>query len=177
MESKVLGLVLKVRNLLRNEMHKKALGPQCQILIKPSFDDMICFNIDKLTHINHMRIEEGRNVYEVNKYIWKRNEDLKKHYNPVLRMITSEEITPTISKSSATIESEKLHDLLSSLKNIKVQVIPEMESFGLDGISYELLINEPYRKIRFEWWQDGPENWKKIVETTNKIINLIDRES
>ena len=175
MDQDYIKFTLKAHDVLRSGMSRNILGPMYQILIKPSFENPVCFNIDKMTHIKHRKIEESRNVYEVNKCTWVKHEDFDDYNGYIKRVEFLKACVPTILKDTKTIESESFHDLLVGLKKIKVYTMPKLEKIILDGTSYELYIHDAHA-IRFGWQENGPSNWKKTVAMTNNIIEILEKE-
>jgi hypothetical protein len=63
--------------------------------------------------------------------------------------------------------------ILDILQHQIAFIIPEA-TIGLDGTTYELLIERGFSKVQFTWWCDPPLGWKALGEVANKILSRTD---
>jgi hypothetical protein len=68
------------------------------------------------------------------------------------------------------IPVEEVREILGILDRHVFPVVPEATS-GLDGTTYELLIERGLNKVQFNWWCEPPEVWKALGELSRRLLN------
>lgn len=76
--------------------------------------------------------------------------------------------------SVTPLDSLSIQEHLSKLKQLNLPLSVEYFPTGYDGTSYYLEIFSPSAKIiSINWWQDGPAEWKSIIDWYHKMINYL----
>lgn len=85
------------------------------------------------------------------------------------------EITKTVDwqREVPTLEARELMEIL---ERQVLPVVPET-ILGLDGTTYELLIERGFSEVRFTWWCDPPRVWKALGEVAKTLLNRADAAS
>jgi len=86
-----------------------------------------------------------------------------------------EEITKGISWRREVSPTE-VREILDILQHQVISVVPET-IVGLDGTTYELLIERGFSKVQFTWWCEPPEVWKTLGEVSKRLLSIADAES
>src|SRR5271157_4177815 len=87
----------------------------------------------------------------------------------------SEEITKGISWRREVSPTE-VRDILDILEQQVISVVPET-FMGLDGTTYELLIERCFSKVQFTWWCEPPAGWKALGEVSKRLLSIADATS
>jgi hypothetical protein len=66
--------------------------------------------------------------------------------------------------------------IVATLESQLISVVPE-SVLGLDGTTYELLIERGFNRIRFTWWGEPPRAWRVLRELSNTLLDLADAAS
>jgi len=59
--------------------------------------------------------------------------------------------------------------LIGNLKDITTPPFPSYGG-GLDGITFEVKIENGLNKAHFSWWVECPERWKELEYLANRLI-------
>jgi hypothetical protein len=74
------------------------------------------------------------------------------------------------------VSPTEVREILDVLQHQVVSVVPET-IVGLDGTTYELLIQRGFSKVRFTWWCEPPAVWKALGEVSTRLLNIADATS
>jgi len=74
------------------------------------------------------------------------------------------------------IPSAEAGEILDILQHEVAPIDPE-GNFGLDGTTYELLIERGFSKAQFTWWYEPPLVWKALGEVSKKLLSTVDATS
>lgn len=74
------------------------------------------------------------------------------------------------------IPPHEAKEIMDILEHQVVSIAPE-EISGLDGTTYELLIERGPNKVQFRWWCDPPRGWQALGEVSERILNVADAAS
>jgi hypothetical protein len=85
------------------------------------------------------------------------------------------EITKSISWRREVAPAEA-REILDILQHQVAPIVPE-SNFGLDGTTYELLIERGSSKAQFTWWYEPPLVWKALGEVSKKLLSTVDATS
>jgi hypothetical protein len=79
-----------------------------------------------------------------------------------------EEITKSINwhREVPPAEAKELSDIAESLTTVGVA----QSKSGLDGTSYELVIERGSQKVQFAWWSEPPEVWKSVGDLSKRLL-------
>ncbi|MGB2634310.1 MAG: hypothetical protein WAM58_10275 [Candidatus Acidiferrum sp.] len=86
-----------------------------------------------------------------------------------------EEITKGISWRQEVSPTE-VREILDILEHQVISVVPETV-MGLDGTTYELLIERGFSKVQFTWWCEPPAVWKVLGEVSKRLLSVADATS
>jgi hypothetical protein len=86
-----------------------------------------------------------------------------------------EEITEAMSWRREVSPTE-VRDILDILEHQVISVVPETV-MGLDGTTYELLIERGFSKVQFTWWCEPPAVWKALGEISKRLLLIADATS
>ncbi len=86
-----------------------------------------------------------------------------------------EEITEAMSWRREVSPTE-VRDILDILEHRVISVVPE-PIIGLDGTTYELLIERGFSKVQFTWWCEPPTGWKALGEVSKRLLSISDATS
>ena len=69
-------------------------------------------------------------------------------------------------------KTRELRRHLDRLWGMSIPVVPDLtERVGRDGVGYELvLFGNGCSQVRFEWHNDGPRQWRPLIDTVMKMI-------
>jgi hypothetical protein len=86
-----------------------------------------------------------------------------------------DEITKTIDwqREVPTLEAREIMEIL---ERQVLPVVPETIE-GLDGTTYELLIERGFNKVQFTWWCEPPRVWKALAKVAKALLNRADAAS
>jgi hypothetical protein len=68
------------------------------------------------------------------------------------------------------------HRILAILENRVASVSPE-HVMGLDGTTYDLLIERGFNKVQFTWWCEPPAAWQALGELSKMLLERADAAS
>src|SRR5688572_20350300 len=71
------------------------------------------------------------------------------------------------------IQRHEAREIIDILEHQLVSIAPE-SILGLDGTTYELLIERGFSKVQFTWWCDPPRVWKALGEVSERILAMAD---
>ncbi|HTF24484.1 MAG TPA: hypothetical protein VK937_11295 [Candidatus Limnocylindria bacterium] len=74
------------------------------------------------------------------------------------------------------IPPEEVEEILDTLKSQIPSAVPEAIS-GLDGTTYELLIERGSNMVQFTWWCGPPRVWKALGELSTRLLNRANASS
>lgn len=74
------------------------------------------------------------------------------------------------------VPPSKAEKITAALESLVMSVVPA-EVFGLDGTTYELLIERGFNKIQFTWWGEPPAAWRALRELSNALLSVADAAS
>lgn len=86
-----------------------------------------------------------------------------------------EDITKSIDWQREVPPSE-VKKIISTLEHQVISVAPD-SVFGLDGTTYELLIERGFNRIQFKWWGEPPAAWRTLRELLSTLLDLADAAS
>ena len=84
-------------------------------------------------------------------------------------VLSLKEITKSIGWQQ-DIPPVEAREILDTLKSQVPSTVPEAIS-GLDGTTYELLIERGFNKVQFTWWCEPPGVWKALGELSRRLLN------
>jgi hypothetical protein len=85
------------------------------------------------------------------------------------------EITKSI-KWQREVPEANLRNILTRLQHAVVAVVPDLV-LGLDGTSYELIIERGLNSVQFVRWCEAPQAWKTLGEAAKTILTWADSAS
>jgi hypothetical protein len=127
----------------------------CQLLELPSFDNPVSWDIVK---INARRCRES----QLFRTCWRWDQDIETFSNPVERQKYGATFLPTIETGHVLVDHERIDALLVRIRSVPVSLAIAHPSLGLDGISYEFAVGEPFCNSRIHWWQRLPDEWREL---------------
>ncbi len=68
------------------------------------------------------------------------------------------------------ISPAEAREILDTLESQVPSTVPEV-IFGLDGTTYELLIERGFNRVQFAWWCEPPAVWKALGELSSRLLN------
>src|SRR3990170_3716184 len=71
----------------------------------------------------------------------------------------------------ADIPAAELQDLLGAVRSARVSPVGDC-GFGLDGVSYELTIEEGMAHATYRWWMTPGEGWSPLADIADRILQL-----
>jgi hypothetical protein len=83
-----------------------------------------------------------------------------------------EDITKSMEWQREVPQSEA-KKLTAALEHEALYVTPESVE-GLDGTTYELLIERGFNRIQFKWWGEPPAAWRALREVSSTLLDLAD---
>jgi hypothetical protein len=69
----------------------------------------------------------------------------------------------------SALSSSDYDYLIGNLKDITTPPFPSYGG-GLDGITFEVKIENGLNKAHFSWWVECPERWKELEYLANRLI-------
>lgn len=67
-------------------------------------------------------------------------------------------------------------EITAILEHLVVSVAPQGFA-GLDGTTYDLLIERGFNRIRFTWWSEPPAVWQALGSLSKTLLKRADTES
>jgi hypothetical protein len=86
-----------------------------------------------------------------------------------------EEITEAM-RWRREVSPTEVRDILDNLEHRVIPVVPE-PIIGLDGTTYELLIERGFSKVQFTWWCEPPPAWNALGEVSKRLLSVADATS
>jgi len=71
------------------------------------------------------------------------------------------------------VPAAEANEILDILQHQIAYTVPEA-TIGLDGTTYELLIERGFSKVQFTWWCEPPLGWKSLGEVARKVLSRTD---
>jgi hypothetical protein len=71
------------------------------------------------------------------------------------------------------VPAAEASEILDILQHQIAFIVPEV-TIGLDGTTYELLIERGFSKVQFTWWCEPPLGWEALGEVARKILSRTD---
>jgi hypothetical protein len=107
---------------------------------------------------------------------WRRQIDIEKFRDPVVRLShgVGMRLRPTIEEVDVQLVTDPVASLLSRAAALAVPPHILNSSFGLDGISYELVFGQSFVQSRFRWWCRTPTGWEPLAAMLQEIETLVD---
>lgn len=101
-------------------------------------------------------------VFTLERSIWRRDLDSAKFSSPFDRLQYSRLLQPTIEQELWAVEPDVAQAWIEEFSALKLPVIINHASPGLDGTTYECGFGDPFRGCSFTWWQSAPAEWSAI---------------
>jgi hypothetical protein len=90
----------------------------------------------------------------------------------LLAMVTRDEDREELTKGISwkrEVPLAEARELSGILKGLTIAIVPQ-GGMGLDGTTYELLIERGFNKVQFTWWSDPPEAWKSLGDLSKRLL-------
>lgn len=144
-----------------------------KILYMPSLDPIVNWEVFKVKN-------DISNKYFVVKTYWDGTEDFKKYSsmqsevktNNSLSTTRTLDINPTVISKKYDLNSDFAENLISKLKEIKINPFSDNSPIGCDGTFYELSFKDSYYKLDMLWWEEGPENWTELTVFIKELLSI-----
>lgn len=63
----------------------------------------------------------------------------------------------------ANLNANELADYMKNGRSIRIALLNDTGTLGLDGTSYGLCDRHLYHDFRLKWWESGPEEWRELT--------------
>ena len=143
--------------------------------------EMPSFEGELSVRLMEKRDSEGRASYSL---VCEKKPPLDPEEGPMIAGIRSgvfgddldlKEITKSIGWQQ-DIRPVEAREILDTLESQVPSAVPEA-IFGLDGTTYELLIERGFNRIQFTWWCEPPAVWKALGELSERLLNMANAPS
>jgi hypothetical protein len=82
---------------------------------------------------------------------------------------------PTLEIESAECETDWALQAIAPFKDLSLLMLPK-HSWGLDGVTYELVIGDLMCALRLKWWSDGPAEWRTAITSVRQTLREIESD-
>ena len=148
-----------------------------QLMMMPSFTSTVGWQIYQRSPILYRRrpIEnDGKPRFLGCRTEWVQEEDLKRFSSPVTSLKHLSELAPTMRFQSVELDPEWLQSKQTELRSISIAPYVDSETFGLDGVRYEITQNGFKTHSCFNWWCDGPDEWRPLTKIVLAMLDELE---
>lgn len=141
--------------------------PICQLLILPSFENPISWDVIKVAS------RQAGAQTRLYRSCWRMDLDSQAMSSPVERLKHPRPFKPTLETEWVLIDSGKLAAILARLQDIRILLTPPNAPGGCDGTIFELAVGGFFCNARIGWWCDLPEEWhglRPVVEELERFF-------
>lgn len=142
--------------------------PVCQLLILPSFENPISWDVIKVAS------RQGGAQNRLYRSCWRMDLDSQAMSSPVERLQHPRPFKPTLETEWVLIDSGKLTAILARLQGIRIPIAPSSAHAGCDGTSFELAVGDFFSNARIGWWCDLPEQWHELRTVIVELERLFE---
>ena len=134
-----------------------------QYLVLPSFSPPIAWDVFRRRRRGH------EDDYVLVRSSWRSDLDLEKLRTPVERLRHPYPLGPTVDVHQLAAASDDLARLAAELAALEVPIGAPRQVAGLDGVTYEVAIEQPPHhialaaKCRLSWWFEPPRQWAALA--------------
>lgn len=134
-----------------------------QIIKEPSFENPISWEIFECNESPIICVRSE----------WDKLHDSQIFQSPIERLKHLGKINPSITYEKKDLGSD-IDKLLKQFSTISLPVCSCDRMLGLDGVTYELIVNEGMTKVSFQCWEGSSGNWKDLDKYVQEIIESIE---
>jgi hypothetical protein len=134
-----------------------------QYLILPSFTPPVAWDVFRRRRRGH------EDDFVLVRSSWRSDVDLEKLRTPVERLRHPYPLVPTLEVHQLNAESGELAHLAAELAALRVPIGAAPSVVGIDGVTYEVAIEQPPHhiafsaKCRLSWWNEPPAAWEGLA--------------
>lgn len=145
-----------------------------QYLVLPSFTPPVAWDVFR------RRSRNQDDDFVLVRSCWRSDIDLEKLQTSVERLRHPYPLIPTIEVHQLTSSSGDLASLAAELAAMRLPVGAPASVFGLDGVKFEIAIEQPPHhialaaKCRLSWWHKPPETWEALAAWVQRAESIFD---
>lgn len=138
----------------------------CQLLILPSFENMICWDV---LDIDFERDTAGTRLHRT---CWRMDIDYERLSDPIERLKHPRLYYPTLESDSVELDRSALQATLAKFSDVRVGIQVKSTNMGFDGTTFEFACGDYFWNARLRWWCDLPDEWQELREPLEELENL-----
>jgi hypothetical protein len=142
--------------------------PLCQLLILPSFENAVSWDVIRI-----VSRDDGAQT-RLYRSCWRMDIDSEAMSSPVERLKLPRPYSPTFETDWVLVDKERLEAILARLNAARVPLTVGTARLGCDGTSFELSVGDFFNNARIGWWQDLPEEWRELRPVIADLENLFE---
>jgi len=139
------------------------------ILEEPSFDDVVGWQVYRVTDA------DDRPSFHADRMAWKQEKDSLRIYNLTeepKRFGQKNEAwpAPTMEYPSVIADPAIVQRPYERIVALRLPIPKGVNSVGLDGTSYELILRTTMTRVILRWWEEGPTEWAEAGEIVTEMF-------
>ena len=146
---------------------RRGVGRVIHLLALPSFEPALGYEIYRDVS------DSSGTRYQAVRTRWERSLDLKKFITAVKRS-RQLELLPTFRRREFPIDTDYMDVMLRRIAEMTLAPLPGDNPAGCDGTSYEVDFGDFFADSRFQWWEDGPANWRELTLACRELLGKLD---
>ncbi len=148
-----------------------------QMLTLPSFTSEIGWQIyrrDPVIYRRHPVENDGKPRFIGCRTEWLKEEDGQRFSSPVRSLQYLNRLAPTVKFETVELDPQWIQGQLAKLLTVSIPAFVVGSSIGLDGVTYEVYQSGTQTDTRFNWWCDGPDEWRPLTEIVFAMLEELE---
>lgn len=148
-----------------------------QVLVKPSFASVVGWQLyqrDPVIYRRHPIENNGLPRYVACRTEWVKDQDVHKFASPITNLQYLNRLSPTMDFQMVETGPDWAQEIVKKLLAVSVPTFIKSNSIGLDGVSYELNWGNYMAGVKFQWWGDGPDEWRPITDIAIALVGQME---
>ena len=146
----------------------RGLRLTARCLVLPSFDDAYAYDV--------LKSIRGEDAFLTNRTVWRFKADAARFAAPRARRAEEVSTVPTIEVRQVDLKTSafRVAHALAEVRALSLPLLPPDRSFGIVGVTYEVMFGDLYSSCRYRWWVAPPNGWRALAEFVNEIRKIVD---
>ena len=148
-----------------------------QMLTLPSFTSEIGWQIyqrDPVIYRRHPIENDGKPRFVGCRTEWLKAEDVQRLSSPVRSLQYLNRLAPSMTFQTVELDPQWMQEQLTKLLTVSIPAFVVGDSIGLDGVRYEIHQSATQTDTRFNWWCDGPAEWRPLTEIVFAMLEELE---
>lgn len=144
-------------------------SPGCQLLILPSFENPICWDVLDIDFDEH-----DTAATRLHRTCWRMDIDCEALSDPIERLKHPRPYFPTMETDSVDLDRTALQAVLAKFSELRIPLNVTTASMGFDGAFFEFAIGDHFWNARIRWWNELPAEWQVLRGPLLELENLFE---